>query len=65
MEVEIDQKKLSKIMDLKQFKTPQEAVDVALSEYLRAIICQEILSWKGSNAWEGDLEQMRLDKIRY
>ena len=59
--IDIDQEKLSQIMTMKQFKSKKEAVNEALNEYLRLIIAQEILKMKGSNCWEGDLEQMRLD----
>jgi Arc/MetJ family transcription regulator len=59
--IDIDQEKLSQIMSMKQFKTKKEAVNEALTEYLKNLMRQQVLNWKGSNAWEGDLEQMRLD----
>jgi Arc/MetJ family transcription regulator len=59
--IDIDQEKLAQIMSMKQFKTKKEAVNEALTEYLRLIISQELLKMKGSNVWDGDLEQMRLD----
>lgn len=59
--IDIDQEKLSQIMTMKQFKTKKEAVNEALTEYLKNLMRQKVLTWKGSNAWEGDLEQMRLD----
>ena len=49
------------MMSMKQFKTKKETVNQALNEYLRIIMSQELLKMKGSNVWEGDLEQMRLD----
>lgn len=59
--IDIDQEKLAQIMSMKQFKTKKEAVNEALNEYLRMIMSQELLKMKGSDVWEGDLEQMRLD----
>lgn len=59
--IDIDQEKLAQIMSMKQFKTKKEAVNEALNEYLRIIMSQELLKMKGSDVWEGDLEQMRLD----
>ena len=61
MNIDIDQKKFAQIMAMKQFKSKNEAVNKALSEYLRMIMTQELLKMKGSNVWEGDLKQMRLD----
>ena len=59
--VDIDQEKLSQIMTMRQFKSKKEAINEALSQYLKNIVTQELLKMKGSNVWEGDLEQMRLD----
>jgi Arc/MetJ family transcription regulator len=59
--IDIDQEKLSEIMAMKQFKTKKEAVNAAIGEYLKALICQELVELKGSQIWQGDLEQMRLD----
>jgi Arc/MetJ family transcription regulator len=59
--MDIDQEKLSQIMELKSFKSKKEALNEALSEYLKNLLRQEVLKIKGSNCWEGDLEQMRLD----
>jgi Arc/MetJ family transcription regulator len=59
--IDIDQEKLSQIMTMKQFKSKKEAVNEALSEYLKNLLRQEVLTWKGSNCWEGDLDQMRTD----
>jgi Arc/MetJ family transcription regulator len=59
--IDIDQEKLSQIMTMRNFKSKKEAVNEALSEYLKIIVTQELLKIKGSNCWEGDLEQMRLD----
>lgn len=59
--IDIDQEKLSQIMSMKNFKSKKEAVNEALSEYLKNLLRQEVLTWKGANFWEGDLDQMRTD----
>lgn len=59
--IDIDQEKLSQIMSMKNFKSKKEAVNEALSEYLKNLLRQEVLTWKGTNFWEGDLDQMRTD----
>ena len=59
--IDIDQEKLSQIMTMKQFKTKKEAVNEALNEYLKMLFRQEVLKMKGSNVWEGNLDQMRTD----
>ena len=59
--VDIDQEKLSQIMIMKQFKSKKEAVNEAISEYLKDLLRQEALTWKGTDFWQGDLNQMRAD----
>lgn len=59
--IDIDQKKVAEVMSLLNIKTKKEAVDKALENYLRILSAQELLKMKGSNIWEGDLGQMRMD----
>lgn len=59
--IDIDQEKLLRIMNLKNFKTKKEAVNEALTEYLRNLNRLEVLKWRGRNTWEGDLNEMRQD----
>lgn len=58
--IDIDQEKLSKIMLLKKFKTKKEAVNEAITEYLKYLNRREVLKWRGAG-WEGDLDKMRED----
>lgn len=58
--IDIDQEKLSKIMLLKKFKTKKEAVNEAITEYLKYLNRREVLKWRGTG-WEGDLDKMRED----
>lgn len=59
--IDIDQVTLNSIMELKKFKSKKEAVNEALKDYLRVLSARELLKMKGSNVWQGDLNQMRLD----
>lgn len=59
--IDINQEKLSQIMTMMQFKTKKEAVNEALDEYLKIIVSRELLKMKGTDVWQGNLEQMRLD----
>jgi Arc/MetJ family transcription regulator len=58
--IDIDQEKLKTIMEFKKFKSKKEAVNEALSEYVRMIARQELLKMRGKG-WEGDLDEMRRD----
>ena len=59
--IDIDQDKLKAIMELKKFKSKKEAVNEALTDYLKNLNRREVLKWRGSNTWEGDLNIMRED----
>lgn len=59
--IDIDQEKVDEIMSLKNFKTKKEAVNTAIEEYLKSIRRMEVLKWKGTDFWEGDLNEMRAD----
>jgi Arc/MetJ family transcription regulator len=59
--IAIDQKKNSSITAKRSFKSKKEVVDKALDLLLKQLTREEILKWKGSDAWEGDLDEMRTD----
>ena len=59
--IDIDQEKIEAIMSIKKFKSKKELVNVALDEYLRVLAGKELLKLKGSDSWEGDLEEIRRD----
>jgi Arc/MetJ family transcription regulator len=59
--IDIDQEKLSKLMLIKKFKSKKEAVNEAITEYLKDLNRKEVLKWRGANSWEGDLDEMRRD----
>ena len=57
--IDINQKKIAGIMAKRNFKSKKEVVDKALEMLLKQITREEILKWKGSDVWEGDLDEMR------
>lgn len=59
--IDINTRALSEIMAIKPFKSKKEAVNEALNSYLRQLRQQQALLLKGSNIWEGDIDQMRRD----
>ena len=50
MNIDIDQKKLAQIMAMREFKSKKEAINEALDEYLKNLLRQQVLAWKGTNA---------------
>ena len=59
--IDIDDRKVKEIMTIMNIKTKKEAVNIAIDEYLRALSAKELLKLKGSNAWEGNLDEMWRD----
>ncbi|MBK6976732.1 MAG: type II toxin-antitoxin system VapB family antitoxin [Cytophagaceae bacterium] len=59
--IDIDDRKVKEIMTMMNIKTKKEAVNTAIDEFLRALSAKELLKLKGSNVWEGNLDEMRRD----
>jgi Arc/MetJ family transcription regulator len=60
--IEINQKLIEEIMKMTSIKTKKEAVHLALEEYLRRLKLNELAGLAGKIEWEGDLEEMRIEK---
>ena len=60
--IEIDDKLMKATLKATGLKTKREVVDFALREVLRLKKQAELKKLRGKFHWEGDLEQMRLDK---
>ena len=60
--IEIDDKLMKDTLKATGLKTKREVVDFALREVLRLKKQAELKKLRGKSHWEGDLEQMRLDK---
>ncbi|MBD2701742.1 type II toxin-antitoxin system VapB family antitoxin [Spirosoma sp. BT702] len=60
--IDINDELLQEAMELSQAKTKKEVVERALENYIKMLNRKQILEWPGKVHWEGDLEQMRMQK---
>ena len=60
--IDIDEKLIKDTLKVTGLKTKREVVDFALGEILRLNKQLGLKTLRGKFHWEGDLEQMRLDK---
>ena len=60
--IEIDDKLMKDTLKATGLKTKREAVDVALKQLLRLERQADVKKLWGKVDWQGDLEEMRLDK---
>jgi Arc/MetJ family transcription regulator len=60
--IELDDILVKEAMSLTKLRTKKEMVNFALEALIKKIKKQELASLWGSNIWEGDLNQMRIDE---
>lgn len=60
--IDIDDKLMTDTLKATGLKTKREVVELALHELLRLRRQADLKQLKGKLHWEGDLEDMRLDK---
>lgn len=60
--IELDDVLVKEAMSLTKLRTKKEMVNFALEALIKKIKKQELASLWGSNVWEGDLNQMRIDE---
>lgn len=60
--IDINDELLQEAMELSHAKTKKEVVEQALDNYVKMLNRKQILEWPGKVHWEGDLEQMRMEK---
>ena len=60
--IDIDDKLMADTLKATGLKTKREVVELALHELLRLRRQADLKQLKGKLHWEGDLEDMRLDK---
>jgi Arc/MetJ family transcription regulator len=60
--IEIDDKLMKDTLKITGLKTKREAVEMALKELLQLRRQSDLKKLKGKFHWEGDLEEMRLDR---
>jgi len=58
----IDEKLMEKALRLGKFRTKREAVEEGLKLLIRLKQQAEIRKYRGRLKWEGDLDEMRLDR---
>jgi Arc/MetJ family transcription regulator len=60
----LDEQVLEDALRLSGLKTYSNAVELALEDFVRRARARQILSLRGSGAWEGNLAEMRRDAAR-
>jgi len=60
--VNIDENLLTEAMKISGIDTKAAVLNLALKEYLRKNTLKKILKYRGTNIWEGDIEEMRSAK---
>src|SRR2546427_871230 len=60
--IELDDKLLAEVFELGGFATKKAAVNTALAEYVKLLKRRELLAMRGKIRWEGDLDEMRMDR---
>ena len=60
--IEIDDKLMKETLKVTGLKTKREAVDFALKQLLRLEKQTEFRKLRGKIDWQGNLEEMRLDR---
>jgi len=58
----IDDNLLAEAMKISGIDTKAAVLNMALKEYLRKNSLKKILKYRGTNIWEGDIEEMRSAK---
>jgi len=60
--IEIDDKLIGEAMKISGFKTKKATVEAGLKLIISLNLQEKIKTLRGKLKWEGDLDQMRLDK---
>ncbi|MEM6316540.1 MAG: type II toxin-antitoxin system VapB family antitoxin [Bacteroidota bacterium] len=58
----INQQLMETALKLSGLKTKRAVIEAALKTFIQLEQQRQIKKWKGKLTWEGDLEEMRLDK---
>ena len=61
----LDEQLLEEAVRLGGARTYSQAVNEALADYTRRIKARQILQLQGAGLWEGDLAEMRADRVRH
>ena len=58
--IDIETNLLNEAMTISGLTTPVEVIIIALQEFVRRNNRRKILSYRGKNIWEGNLDEMRM-----
>jgi Arc/MetJ family transcription regulator len=61
--IELDDELLEQVFRLGGFATKKAAVNTALAEYIKLLQRRELLKLRGKIRWEGDLNEMRANRV--
>jgi Arc/MetJ family transcription regulator len=61
--IELDEQLIDEVVKMGRFPSKKAAVHAALTEYAKLIKRQQLMGLRGRIAWQGDLEQMRADRV--
>lgn len=61
--VVVDDELISRVMRLYNLRTKREAIDFALRRLVGERTQKDMLALRGSNCWEGDLDEMRRSRV--
>ncbi len=57
--IELDDQLVKQALQISKLRTKKDVVHEALKQYVASLKRKRLLSLRGKNTWEGDLEQMR------
>lgn len=61
--VDLDEVLIDEAMALGGFPSKKAAIHAALADYVKTMKRQKLLSLRGKVAWQGDLAQLREDRV--
>jgi len=57
--IELDDQLVKQALQISKLRTKKDVVHEALKQYVASLKRKKLLSLRGEDTWEGDLEQMR------
>ncbi|WP_262249524.1 type II toxin-antitoxin system VapB family antitoxin [Parapedobacter soli] len=57
--IELDDQLVKQALQISKLRTKKDVVHEALKQYVASLKRKKLLSLRGTDTWEGDLEQMR------
>jgi Arc/MetJ family transcription regulator len=60
--IDIDDALINKALEISKLPTKKSVIDMLLREYVKKNKQREILKFRSSGLWEGDLDEMRAQR---